>query len=132
MIFSITYRSRCLIPRADLSEGLNAILSVARRQNAAQRITGALLADGERFAQVIEGERGPVERLMARIADDPRHAEVTVLVREFQVAPRFPIWSMAFVGDGGAEVQRLLSASVGGSIEAGPLLADTLALSTAA
>lgn len=55
------------------------ILTQARSLNAQRQITGLLVFDGARFCQHIEGPRAEVRALMARIANDPRHAQVQVV-----------------------------------------------------
>jgi hypothetical protein len=73
-----------------------AILSVARSKNLAVGLTGALIATGCGFMQVLEGTRDAVERTFERIGADRRHCDVTVLT--FTPAERrcFPHWTMAF------------------------------------
>lgn len=76
-------------------EGLNAILATARRNNARDEITGILLHSGNQFLQVIEGPRPAVERLLNRIAVDPRHEGMrTVLTHEVKHRD-FGAWHMA-------------------------------------
>ena len=55
------------------------IAAVSRRRNPARGITGALLFDGERFGQLLEGTEPVVRALMNRIARDPRHTHVNLL-----------------------------------------------------
>jgi hypothetical protein len=49
------------------------ILHVSRERNQQLGITGALVFDGARFCQLIEGPRGHVVSLAQRIQADPRH-----------------------------------------------------------
>ncbi len=55
------------------------IVAAARTRNLACGITGALLFDGERFCQLIEGAEAEVQSLMQRIAHDPRHTGVAIV-----------------------------------------------------
>jgi hypothetical protein len=55
------------------------IVLAARERNPAFGITGALLFDGERFCELIEGAEADVRLLMERITRDSRHTDVTVL-----------------------------------------------------
>ena len=55
------------------------IVLAARERNAAGRITGGLLFDGERFCELIEGDEADVRQLIERISHDSRHTDVTVL-----------------------------------------------------
>jgi Sensors of blue-light using FAD len=61
------------------STAVAAILKVSRERNHALGITGALIFDGERFAQWLEGSPAAVRSLIARIDADPRHAGIDVL-----------------------------------------------------
>lgn len=76
-IFQLLTLSR-LAPQASFSV-VNEIASVSRRSNPAHGITGALLFDGEYFAQLLEGPEAEVTELMHKIAADPRHDTVTLL-----------------------------------------------------
>jgi Sensors of blue-light using FAD len=71
------YVSR-LAPGADFTV-VNEIARAARHHNPGHGITGALLFDGERFCQLIEGPRAAVDALMQRIHADPRHTGVLTL-----------------------------------------------------
>ena len=56
------------------------ILRQSRERNHRLQLSGALLFDGERFCQLLEGESGRTQALMARIANDPRHRDVKLLL----------------------------------------------------
>ncbi len=47
--------------------------------------------------QYLEGDEAAIECVMANIAEDPRHANLTVLESRFIVARAFPRWSMALL-----------------------------------
>lgn len=64
------------------------IVAVARRHNPAHGITGALMFDGERFSQLIEGPAEAIHELMQRITQDPRHTDLRVLFNGFATAGR--------------------------------------------
>ena len=49
------------------------------------------------YLQVLEGERGAVNRLYPRIVADLRHKDVHMLLFEEIAQPRFAGWSMALV-----------------------------------
>lgn len=61
------------------SSCVSEIVSTSRAANSARGLTGALIFDGEYFCQLIEGDDAEVQALMQRIADDPRHTNVTLL-----------------------------------------------------
>lgn len=77
-------------------EELVDILTKSRTNNAKLEITGLLLYREGNFMQMIEGERSAVEKLYARIADDPRHGGIISLFRGEVTAREFPDWSMGF------------------------------------
>lgn len=71
------------------------ILGVSDRNNRRDHLTGLLVAHEGRFLQVIEGARADIERLLARLAHDPRHRDMRLLTLEPVTERRFPHWSMA-------------------------------------
>jgi hypothetical protein len=73
---------------------LNGILMSARRNNARDRITGALICRGDLYLQLLEGPRDRVEALFGRIERDNRHIEVNLRVREPVTDRLFPAWAM--------------------------------------
>ena len=97
-LFRLVYASRSLVPEDRVPVELPRILDAARRCNAAQGITGALLFSADGFVQALEGPMSAVERTFERIQCDPRHAEVVVLEAGPVAARQFDGWSMAFAG----------------------------------
>jgi Sensors of blue-light using FAD len=75
--FQLLYVSR-LAP-ACTWEVVKEIVDAARRHNPAHGITGALLFDGERFCELIEGEEPAVRALMDNISRNTRHTHVKLL-----------------------------------------------------
>ncbi|CAN5346284.1 hypothetical protein BH09PSE2_BH09PSE2_18390 [soil metagenome] len=73
---------------------LNGILSDARRCNARDGITGALVCRADVYLQLIEGEEAAIEAAFARIAADDRHVEVKRLSLEAADKRMFPDWAM--------------------------------------
>ncbi|WP_375424882.1 BLUF domain-containing protein [uncultured Friedmanniella sp.] len=97
------------------TEQLEELLVTSRRNNEARGLTGALLYQDGNFIQVLEGEQSVVEDLYNRIAIDPRHRQVIVLVRGTTAERQFGEWSMAYSDLSGslsalAEESRLLHA----------------------
>lgn len=74
--------------------GLRDILQRSREKNVLLGITGALLFDGERFVQLLEGTREQVLTLAARIRVDDRHTDFEVVYEAEVVsgARRFRRW----------------------------------------
>jgi len=82
------------------------MLATARRRNPEAGVTGALLFNEDWFVQILEGTRAAVFETYERIATDPRHEAVELLVDRVHAARLFPEWSMGFVGDAPAVRQR--------------------------
>lgn len=90
----LIYCSQARVPTDNLL-ALSAILSVASRNNARDGITGLLAVSGGDFIQVVEGPADRVRALMARIAGDPRHADIVVLDEQRVSGRLFSDWAMA-------------------------------------
>lgn len=108
----LVYASRATFPAGADNASLNAdvarILMQSRRNNPAQGLVGALyFADGC-FFQCLEGPSDAVDRLYARLHQDPRHSDLKVLGRALVERPSFSGWSMKFVPNALA-VRALLS-----------------------
>ena len=92
MLVRMMYASRA-VPAVDQEE-LITILRQSKANNPGIGVTGVLCFSGGIFLQVIEGGRSAVNRLYNRIAADPRHTEVEVLLYEEIGERRFASWSM--------------------------------------
>lgn len=77
MLVRLMYASRAVGPTG--RDELAAILKKSRANNAAVGVTGVLCASDGVFVQVLEGGRAAVSAIYNRIAQDPRHREVTLL-----------------------------------------------------
>ncbi len=73
---------------------LAGILATARRNNARDGITGALICREDLFVQMLEGPRDVVTSAYSRILRDDRHVEVISLWSGDIEARLFPEWSM--------------------------------------
>ncbi len=103
LLIRLVYVSRNRIegpPRA-VSDEIRAMLGKSRAWNGAHGVTGALMFNSGRFAQVLEGPAEHVELLYAKIAADPRHDQVQIIAREALASRAFAEWSMAYVGPDG-------------------------------
>lgn len=60
-------------------QSLAQILGVAERNNRRDEISAALMFHGDEVVQVAEGTRADLDRLMRRVAADPRHADIVVI-----------------------------------------------------
>ncbi len=91
----LLYVSRAVGPQTTTVTA--SILAKAQAHNPAEGIGGVLCQGEGMYLQVLEGERGAVNRLYQRIVVDPRHKDVEVLLFEEITQPRFADWSMALV-----------------------------------
>ena len=73
------------------------ILGESQRNNARDGLTGLLLSHDGWFLQVLEGDRGRIAMLMARLARDPRHTDIQVLAEGEAPDRAFADWSMGQV-----------------------------------
>lgn len=73
------------------------ILGESQRNNARDGLTGLLLAHEGWFLQGLEGDRGRIDHLMARLARDRRHKDIVVLAAGEADAGAFADWAMGQV-----------------------------------
>jgi len=99
--FRLIYRSRNKIPADQRKAELGRLFTAARSNNKRQHITGALLIQGDWFAQVLEGNEVAVGALFADIEIDPRHEDVSVIESGQAGARAFARWAMARVSADG-------------------------------
>jgi hypothetical protein len=97
-VLSLLYISRSRLTGDPPDRQLSEILSAAISRNLGSGITGALVATGKDFAQVLEGEESDVVGVMGSILLDPRHDHVRIISRETISERSFPNWGMALVG----------------------------------
>lgn len=81
------------------------LLATIRPKNEALGLSGLLLYSGGNVIQVLEGPEDAVESTFAAIADDPRHRDVIVMLRDPIQERAFPDWSMGFRNVSPADVQ---------------------------
>ena len=76
------------------SAELDEIASQARKNNAADDVTGLLLYGDHSFFQVLEGPTDRIEKLKQRIWNDPRHRGISSLQDKTIDTATFSEWSM--------------------------------------
>lgn len=76
------------------------LLAVARRNNEPRKVTGMLLYREGSFIQVLEGEYEDVYYIYNKVAKDPRHNGLIVLLDEPTDQRNFANWSMGFANAG--------------------------------
>lgn len=73
---------------------LNGILSISRRNNVRDGLTGALICRRDIYLQLLEGPEAAVAATYARIKRDDRHLALVRLVSEPVETRLFPEWAM--------------------------------------
>jgi len=95
MLIRLIYLSKAVDPQ---SRSLtDSILRKAHAWNTQNDITGVLCEGQGVFLQALEGERGTVTGLYARIFADPRHKDLQLIHCEGITQRRYGEWSMARV-----------------------------------
>ena len=95
MLIRLIYVSKAVDPQTHTLT--DSVLSKVRDWNTQNGITGVLCEGQGVFLQALEGERGPVTALYARIAADPRHKDLELIHCESISERRYGKWSMARV-----------------------------------
>ena len=115
MLVRLMYASRA-VPAIDQEE-LITILRQSKAHNPSIGVTGVLCFSGGIFLQVLEGGRSAVNRLYNRIAADPRHTDVELLLYEEIGERRFASWSMGQVNMGRLNPSLLLKYSATATLD---------------
>ena len=95
MLVRLLYASR-LVTVGD-EDVIDSILKQSRRNNPGNGITGVMIYSGVMCLQALEGGRTQVSALYTKIANDPRHVDVTLIKYEEITERRFGVWSMGQV-----------------------------------
>jgi len=95
MEIRLIYLSKAVAPQT--GSLADSILRQAHAWNTQNDITGVLCQGQGVFLQVLEGERGKVTALYARIHADPRHRDLELIHCESITERRYGNWSMAHV-----------------------------------
>lgn len=95
MLIRLIYVSKAVDPQTFALT--DSILRKAHDWNTQNDITGVLCEGQGVFLQALEGERGNVTRLYARISADPRHKDLELIHCESITKRRYGDWSMARV-----------------------------------
>ena len=85
------------------SSDLEELLLKARLRNEGDEITGLLLYHEGSFLQILEGEEDRVEATVARIENDERHSNVSLIFRGQIDQRSFGEWRMGFCRPAKAE-----------------------------
>ncbi len=89
----IKYVSRQKVPMT--RDEIDDIVRVSARNNPRRDVTGAMMASGSIFFQILEGPEASVDALVDVIRNDPRHVDFVCLgVQEACSTRLFPEWAM--------------------------------------
>jgi len=91
-LISLIYASRSTISFHE--HEIPDLLQQVRLANAKQEFTGMLLSMSGSFLQVLEGHTEMIDSVFARILQDKRHTQVTLLARESILERVFEGWTM--------------------------------------
>lgn len=116
----------CSRPNDLRREDVDAILASSERNNAISDVTGMLLFDKDHIVQVLEGGRGEVSATFARILNDPRHRDVTIVSCADSRARMFAAWRMRYVSRLEADQADLLRFSPSRSFAPETMTGDAL------
>lgn len=94
MLVRLLYVSRAV---ETIPDAIDTILLKSRQHNPSGGITGILCYGGGIYLQAIEGGRGAVNQLYARIMQDCRHKNVVLLHYEEILERRYGGWTMGQV-----------------------------------
>lgn len=86
LVSSVLWLSR-LSPTSDLSV-VKKIWQSARQRNASLGLSGALVFDGERFCEFLEGHVYDISAVYRDVEFDPNHVDLRVLHMSLSTAPR--------------------------------------------
>ncbi|WP_338426355.1 BLUF domain-containing protein [Sphingopyxis kveilinensis] len=78
------------------SADIDAILVTARRNNARDALTGALIYNGHNFMQLLEGAADRVDACLAAIREDVRHSGMVEIRRRAIEEREFADWTMLY------------------------------------
>ena len=90
----LVYLSDYTGPAEHITEVLTDICTASRRNNAEVDITGLLFFQKGVFLQALEGNKDAISALMRRVDEDPRHANIQILVDEPIKKRSFGEWHM--------------------------------------
>jgi hypothetical protein len=90
----VTYLSRESQPLT--AKALAELLEQCKLNNPGLAVTGMLIYANGTFLQTLEGESGPVEKLLQKIERDSRHRDFQVIKREVTSSRLYENWSMGF------------------------------------
>jgi hypothetical protein len=92
----IVYRSTTTADSGRAADDIPDIVRQAAARNGIEGITGLLYTEDDTFLQVIEGPSDSVSDLIARLENDARHRDLTILVDRSIAEREFGDWTMIY------------------------------------
>jgi hypothetical protein len=92
----IVYRSTTTADSGRAADDIPDIVRQAAARNGIEGITGLLYTEDDTFLQVIEGPSDSMSDLIARLYDDDRHRDLTILVDRPIAQREFGDWTMIY------------------------------------
>jgi hypothetical protein len=92
----IVYRSTTTADSGRAADDIPDIVRQAAARNGIEGITGLLYSEDDAFLQVIEGPSDSVSDLIARLYDDDRHCDLSILVDRAIAQREFGDWTMIY------------------------------------
>lgn len=126
MLRAVAYRS-VAVPGLDPAR-LDRIVRGAQRFNRLAGVTGAMLFDGTRFLQYVEGPNDGIEGAIGRIRASGDHSRLHVMGDATIHARQFPAWDMSCLMRPNTVLDRLFVASWGGPEDTGDAAGGLLLL----
>lgn len=93
------YVSSACLDRRSASALVQQLIDRSIAANDEAQITGALMFDGSRFAQLLEGSEDKLASLVDRLTSDRRHKNIVFLERKHVAERLFNGFSMAYSGN---------------------------------
>lgn len=113
MIFQLVFSS-CAHTRAFSPDDISLLREVEDR-NIRLGLTGAMVRVGDRFVQVVEGDRAVCLGLYQQMLRDPRHGDVRLIFQGDRGARSFDGWETGY-GDSYAAGDAMARALTGGEV----------------
>lgn len=106
MLHRVIYASEAVGATGNSTLSIAQILGIAERNNRRDHITSCVMFHQGHILQVIEGARVDVDRLLKRLAADPRHTGQRIL-QDRPVTERAIVDAMCLCGDPAAMLTRV-------------------------
>ncbi len=98
MLHRVIYASQAVGVTGASTLSIAQILGIAERNNRRDQITSCVMFHRGQILQIIEGARADLDRLLRRLAVDPRHVDLRIL-QDKPVAARAIEEAMCLCGD---------------------------------